>query len=120
MNDTNRKTIDRLRQVTEDLEASSSGAGDCYAFLESGGTPDIESMSDTPEGVRDRMLEQCMGWRYEHPDRYSQVEAWNQIRETGRIVKVAVLVLCTCPTLDGIKVTGSSCPLHGLPETTWD
>lgn len=22
---------------------------------------------------------------------------------------------CTCPTLDGIQVTGSSCPIHGLP-----
>lgn len=25
--------------------------------------------------------------------------------------------LCTCPILDGIQVTGSSCPLHGLPST---
>lgn len=27
---------------------------------------------------------------------------------------------CTCPTLDGLRVTGSSCPVHGLPQTTWD
>ena len=24
--------------------------------------------------------------------------------------------LCTCPTLDGIPVTGSACPIHGLPS----
>ena len=23
---------------------------------------------------------------------------------------------CTCPELDGIPVTGSSCPIHGLPD----
>ena len=22
---------------------------------------------------------------------------------------------CTCPTLDGVQVTGSSCPIHGFP-----
>ena len=27
-----------------------------------------------------------------------------------------VLVTCTCPTLDGIPVTGSACPIHGLPS----
>lgn len=27
-----------------------------------------------------------------------------------------VLVTCTCPTLDGVPVTGSACPIHGLPS----
>ena len=27
---------------------------------------------------------------------------------------------CTCPTLEGFKVTGSSCPLHGLPDADWE
>ena len=26
---------------------------------------------------------------------------------------------CTCPTLDGIPVTGSACPIHGLPDDSW-
>lgn len=28
--------------------------------------------------------------------------------------------LCTCPILDGIKVTGSSCPVHGLSDYKLD
>ena len=31
-----------------------------------------------------------MGWRYEHPDRYSHDESWNRILEHGEVVKVAV------------------------------
>ncbi len=27
---------------------------------------------------------------------------------------------CTCPILDGWKVPGSGCPLHGLPDVTWE
>jgi len=27
---------------------------------------------------------------------------------------------CTCPTLDGVPVTGSSCLVHGLPRGDWD
>ena len=27
---------------------------------------------------------------------------------------------CTCPTLNDQKVTGSSCPLHGLPSKPFD
>ena len=26
---------------------------------------------------------------------------------------------CTCPTLSGVKVTGSSCKVHGLPKAEW-
>ena len=25
---------------------------------------------------------------------------------------------CTCPTLDGVPVTGASCPVHGFKQTT--
>ena len=25
---------------------------------------------------------------------------------------------CTCPTLDGVQVTGSACPVHGLPQSS--
>ena len=27
---------------------------------------------------------------------------------------------CTCPVLDGHEVTGSSCPVHGLPLAPWE
>lgn len=63
-----RKTIDRLRSLVEQLE----------------------SIGETPGIVRDRMLEGVMGWRYEHPDRYPHDEAWQRILETGTVVKVSV------------------------------
>jgi len=31
-----------------------------------------------------------------------------------RVFMAVVDVSCTCPTLDGIKVVGSACPLHGF------
>lgn len=35
--------------------------------------------------------------------------------EASEQVFMAVVdVACTCPTLDGIKVVGSACPLHGF------
>jgi hypothetical protein len=30
------------------------------------------------------------------------------------------VVKCTCPVLDGVPVTGSSCPIHGFPPGGWD
>ena len=67
-----------------------TGACDCYAFRESRGVLDIESIGETPDIVRDRMLEGVMGWRYEHPDRYPHEEKWQRILETGTVVKVSV------------------------------
>ena len=29
----------------------------------------------------------------------------------------AVAKKCTCPVLDGVLVTGSACPVHGLPAS---
>lgn len=28
--------------------------------------------------------------------------------------------VCTCPFLGDVQVTGSSCPVHGLPDVEWD
>lgn len=40
--------------------------------------------------------------------------------EGGKVdVLVTSLPVCTCPTMDGVKVTGSSCPVHGWPTGEW-
>jgi len=28
-------------------------------------------------------------------------------------------MICSCPTIDGVKVTGSTCVSHGLPQVEW-
>jgi len=65
----------------------------CYAYRENGGDLDLDSISDTPENVRLKYLQSSMGWRFEHPDRYDQNEAWKRVLEHGNIVSVAVSVV---------------------------
>jgi len=76
--------------MTEKTEPSTPVHADCYAFREWRGVIDLESIGETPEIVRDRMLEGVMGWRYAHPDRYPHEETWQRILKTGSVVKVSV------------------------------
>ena len=59
-------------------------------FQESTGELDFDSSGETPEHVRDRMLEGFLGWRYDHPDRYSHDDAWAKILKTGSVVRVVI------------------------------
>ena len=97
MNAENKKTIERLRKYTEDLEASAltecSAATDCYAYRELNGEIDLDSISDTPENVRLKYLEMCMGWRFTHPDRYNHDEEWQRLLTYGSVVPVRVSVV---------------------------
>ena len=43
---------------------------------------------------------------------YKRIAAWKEQGERD--------ARCTCPTLNDQKVTGSSCPLHGLPSKPFD
>ena len=31
-------------------------------------------------------------------------------------LKIRPVDVCTCPVLDGVQVTGSACPVHGMPK----
>ena len=66
-----------------------------YAFRERNGEIDFDSIADTPENVRLRYLEMCMGWRFGHPDRYDQDAEWERLLTYGAVVPVRVLVVDT-------------------------
>lgn len=45
------------------------------------------------ENVRIKYLEMCMGWRFQHPDRYNQDDEWKRLLGYGSIVPVLVSVV---------------------------
>ena len=62
----------------------------CFAFQERSGAIDVESIGESQEVVRTKMLQACMGWRYAYPDMYSHDEEWICILGTGDVVPVTV------------------------------
>lgn len=66
-----------------------------FAYQNDDGSLDLDSIAETVEGVRDRFLEEGMGWRYEYPDRYNHDEAWARALEYGRVVQVDITVTTT-------------------------
>jgi len=62
----------------------------CYAFIESNGSLDLDSIAETEDAVRQKMLAGSMGWRFENPERYSHDEAWQRLLVCGRVVQVSV------------------------------
>ena len=39
--------------------------------------------------------------------------------ERGAGLRACDVFACTCTTLDGVQITGSACPVHGLPTRPW-
>lgn len=62
----------------------------CFAYREANGTIDIESIAETVDNVKWKMLESSMGWRFEHPERYNQEEQWKKLLAYGEVVPVVV------------------------------
>lgn len=62
----------------------------CFAFRELDGTINLDSIADTIESVRFNVLEVSMGWRFNHPSRYSQDEEWGRMLTYGKVVPVSV------------------------------
>lgn len=75
---------------SEKTLAGSSSASRCYAFMESNGTIDFDSIAETEDAVRRKMLGESMGWRFEHPDRYSQDDEWKRLLTFGKVIPVVV------------------------------
>lgn len=63
----------------------------CYGFVEHSGAILLHSLGESPEMVRENMLENCLGWRYEHPDRYNHDESWQRLLKTGEVVELEVI-----------------------------
>ena len=100
---------------------------DCYKYaVEATGCP-IESPNDWVEITdRDHKLRHgidqfntsfwCRDWSYVYDSCGKTVTQAGFKSARCRRRDLPVLVTCTCPTLDGIPVTGSACPIHGLPS----
>lgn len=64
-----------------------------YAFLQFDGDLDLDSISESFDASKWKMIENSMGWRFNHPERYSRDEQWERLRQYGKIVAVEVTVL---------------------------
>lgn len=76
----------------ENGQSSAPSASRCYAFLEANGTVDLDSIAETEDAVRWKMLEGSMGWRFEYPERYNRDEEWQRLLTFGKVVTVSVSV----------------------------
>ena len=61
-----------------------------YAFRHSDGTIDLDTIAKTPGVVRDLLLQDAMGWRFDHPERYDQDATWQRWLQHGRVVEVEI------------------------------
>ena len=80
----------RVKGMTKTTDGDASSAVHCYAFREHSGEIDLDAISETPDNVRLKYLTSCMGWRFQHPDRYSQDEEWQRVLTFGSVVPVLV------------------------------
>lgn len=69
----------------------------CFAFTYDGYEVELDTIARTEDSVRLLVLKSCMGWRFDHPERYDQDEAWNHLQSHGRIVQVEITVVPTPP-----------------------
>ena len=67
------------------------------AYQHDDGSLDLDSIAETVADVRLSVLETGMGWRFEHPDRYSHDEAWARALQYGRVVWVEITVTGPAP-----------------------
>lgn len=61
-----------------------------YAFQEVNGTIDLDSVGETAEQVREKLLAAVMGWRFNHPTRYPHAVEWARLLSFGKVVPVSV------------------------------
>ncbi len=54
------------------------------------GEIDLDTIAETPDKAKDKMVREAMGWRYDYPDRYSREEAWVGLSQFGRIVRIKI------------------------------
>jgi hypothetical protein len=64
----------------------------CYAFVDSDGTIDLESLSETEDGVKKRVLEDFVESRWDYGD--GNLESiWLNILKHGKVTPVSIHVL---------------------------
>lgn len=63
----------------------------CFAYQDQDGSIDLDSIAESVERVREKMLVASMGWRYEYPDGHD--EQWNMLLKYGEVAEVVVLIV---------------------------
>jgi|LakMenE18May11ns_1017448.scaffolds.fasta_scaffold9406442_2 hypothetical protein len=63
----------------------------CFAYQDSTGQLDLDSIAESVDRVRNKMLADSMGWRYEYPDGHDA--QWNLLLQHGKVVEVVVLIV---------------------------
>lgn len=63
----------------------------CFAYQDRDGELDLDSIAESVERVRDKMLVASMGWRYEYPDDHAA--QWDLLLRHGKVVEVVVLIV---------------------------
>lgn len=86
------QSVEKGLTMTQDADESGRIRGYAYREFRSGEI-DLDTISDTPESVRVKYLQMCMGWRFEHPDRYNQSDEWARLLTYGEVVPVRVSVV---------------------------
>ena len=65
--------------------------GKCFAYQDRDGSLDLDSIAESVERVRDKMLVASMGWRYDYSEGHE--EQWNMLLKYGEVVEVVVLIV---------------------------
>lgn len=63
----------------------------CFAYLDRGGELDLDSIADSVERVRDKMLVASMGWRHQYQQDHEA--QWDLLLQHGKVVEVVILIV---------------------------
>ena len=58
-----------------------------YAYKDTQGI-DIDIIGKSPEVVKDRLLREYLGWRYDYPEDCERM--WTRLQKYGKIVEVEI------------------------------
>ena len=59
-----------------------------YAYKDEYGI-DLNNIDDSPKEVKDRLLREHLGWRYDYPE--DRERMWTTLQKYGKIVEVEII-----------------------------
>ena len=89
-----RRNAEWHKQVIKDVGNQEQPPSLCHAFLDYDGSIDLNSIAETEEDVKLRVLESSMGWKFEHPNLFNRDKEWGRLLQFGKVVPVEVTI---CP-----------------------
>ena len=58
-----------------------------YGYKDENGV-DIDTIGDSPKKVKDRLLRECLGWRYDYSK--DRERMWTTLKKCGKIIEVEI------------------------------